>query len=146
LPVIAAEYGIGVALAGFMVSAFALPYGMFQLPFGPLGDRFGKLRVMALALGLFALAHLGFAVVQAYWLVVALRFITGAAAAAIISLCLAHIGDTYPYAERQAAMARYMAWVMLGNVLSSAFGGICSDLIGWRGALLVLGAVSVVST
>ena len=50
LPLIATEFGRSVGQAGLIVTAFAVPYGAFQIVFGPIGDRYGKLRVIAIAL------------------------------------------------------------------------------------------------
>ena len=50
LPVIADDFRVSVAAAGITVAAFTLPYGLMQIVFGPLGDRFGKMRVIGLAL------------------------------------------------------------------------------------------------
>ncbi|ODV44400.1 hypothetical protein AWV79_08410 [Cupriavidus sp. UYMMa02A] len=50
LPVLSADFDVPVGVAARSISAFVLAYGVMQLVFGPLGDRFGKLRVVAVAL------------------------------------------------------------------------------------------------
>jgi predicted MFS family arabinose efflux permease len=146
LPVLAREFDVGLATAGLIAGGFALPYGVFQLLYGPLADRLGKVRVMAWALLVFAVTHLGFIVAHDFAIVVGLRFLAGASAAAIISLSLAHIGDSIPYEERQAAIGRYMSWVFVGQLLGGAFGGIAEESIGWRDAFLLIGAAAGLCT
>ena len=43
-----------------------------------------------------------------WWLYV-LRFATGAAAAGVIPIALAYVGDAVPYHERQAALGRIIS-------------------------------------
>ena len=44
LHVIARDFHTIPPSAAIVISAYALPYGLFQLFYGPLGDRIGKLR------------------------------------------------------------------------------------------------------
>jgi len=49
LVVLGQEFQVTTGEASRVVSAFAVAYGVLQLIYGPLGDRFGKLRVISLA-------------------------------------------------------------------------------------------------
>ncbi|HEX9440000.1 MAG TPA: MFS transporter, partial [Roseiflexaceae bacterium] len=40
LPAMAADFQTTIADAGLLITAYALPYGVFQLVYGPLADRF----------------------------------------------------------------------------------------------------------
>jgi MFS family permease len=42
LPAITHDFRITIGTAGYVVSGYLLPYGLFQLAYGPLADRFGK--------------------------------------------------------------------------------------------------------
>ena len=114
LKVIAGEFNIGLQVAAWLISAYTFPYGLCQLFFGSFGDRFGKVRVMAVALGVFALGTAACALVPGFPVFVVLRFVTGVAAAAVIPLALSYIGDKVPVAERQVALGRFMSSLMLG--------------------------------
>ncbi len=143
LPVIAHDFRIGVGTAGMLVTAYAVPYGLFQLVYGPLGDAVGKLRVVGVAMALFALGTAGCAFVHDFTLLAVLRFATGAAAAAVIPLSLAYIADSYMYAERQAALGKYMGAVVFGQVLGSSLGGVFGESFGWRNVFVVLALASL---
>jgi predicted MFS family arabinose efflux permease len=147
LRVIADDFGVKVASASLIVSAYTLPYGLFQLVYGPLGDRIGKLRVMAGTLALFALGTAACALVSStqFLLLALLRFVTGAVAAALIPLSLGYIGDKVPYEGRQVALARFMSALMLGQILSNTLGGIFGQYLGWRGIFLVFGGAALVA-
>ncbi len=49
LVVLSEEFQVSTGDASAVVSVYAVVYGLSQLVFGPLGDRFGKLRVVSLA-------------------------------------------------------------------------------------------------
>ena len=50
LPAIALGFQTSVAAAGMLITAYTIPYGLFQLVYGPLADRFSRQRVMGVAL------------------------------------------------------------------------------------------------
>lgn len=141
---IADEFGVGIGTAGFVVTAYTLPYGLCQLIYGPLGDRIGRLSVMRVGLALFAIGTAACALAPGLPLLVLLRFLTGVAAAAMIPLTLAYIGDHYPYAERQATLATYLNAVALGQILGVSLGGSVADLLSWRAIFLAYGLLAAV--
>jgi len=144
LPIIAHQFNTSVGNAGNVVTAYAIPYGLFQLVYGPLGDRIGKAPVMVFAIGLFAFGTAACALSPNLLMLEALRFITGAVAAALIPLSLAYIGDHIPYARRQVAISQYLTAIALGTILSTSIGGVVADYLSWRYIFLVYGVVSIV--
>ncbi len=144
LHIIASEFKVNIGSAAVIVSAYTIPYGLFQLIYGPLGDRIGKLKVMAAALAAFAIGTAACAFVPNIAILTLLRLLTGMVAAAIIPLSLAYIGDNFPYAERQAAIGRYLSALMLGQILGSSIGGIFGDYFSWRDIFLLFGIVSLI--
>jgi predicted MFS family arabinose efflux permease len=145
LHVIAQQFGVSVDRAAIVASAYTFPYGLFQLFYGPMGDRVGKLRVMSVALTLFAFGTAACALVNDLTVFAVLRFVTGVVAAAIIPLSLGYIGDKVPLAGRQVALGRFMSALMLGQILSSSLGGVFGQYLSWRGVFWVFGALSLVA-
>ena len=143
LHIIADDFKVGVGSAGVIVSAYTIPYGLFQLVYGPLGDRIGKLKVMTAGMGVFAVGTAVCAVAPNLAILILLRFLTGLAAAAVIPLSLAYIGDNYPYEQRQAAIGKYLGFLVLGQILGGSLGGIFGEYISWRHIFLVFGVLSV---
>lgn len=143
LHIIADEFKTSVGNAGFIATAYTIPYGLFQLVYGPLGDYLGKLRVMMVAMGLFAIGTAACAIAPTLLFLDLLRFLTGVAAAAMIPLSLAYIGDAFPYKERQAAIGQFLGAVALGNILSTSLGGIVGDYLSWRYIFLLYGLVAL---
>lgn len=143
LHIIADEFGTSVGSAAVIVTAYNIPYGLFQLVYGPLGDRIGKLKVMTAAMILFALGTAACALVSSLTMLTLLRFLTGIAAAGIIPLSLAYIGDNFPYAERQTAIGQYLSAIVLGQILSGSLGGLFGEYLSWRDIFLLFGVVSI---
>lgn len=146
LPSIAAELGTSIGVASYAVSFYLLPYGLFQLAFGPLGDRFGKIRVASYAMIVFSAGTAVCGAFPGLAALLALRALTGAAAAALIPLTIAYIGDTVPYARRQATLGLLMASSGAAQGLGTSVGGLMAEVMSWRLVFPVLGALSGVVT
>ncbi len=145
LHIVAGEFNTDIGSAGLVVTAYTIPYGLFQLVYGPLGDRLGKLRVMTVAMALFAVGTAACGLAPNMLLLNLLRFLTGTVAAAMIPLSLAYIGDTFAYQERQVAIGKFVGLVALGNILSTSMGGIVGDFLNWRWIFVLYGLVSFVT-
>jgi YNFM family putative membrane transporter len=132
IPALSQDFHETVGAVGLAVSAYTLPYGLFQLGYGPLGDRTGKLTVIRWTFLVFAFGTglCGLAITLP--MLDLLRAVTGACAAAIIPLALAHIGDVVPYEQRQQTITNLMGATSFGNALSAAVGGAIGQFLSWR--------------
>ena len=137
LPTVADDLGVGVADAAILITAFTLAYGLFQLVHGPLGDRFGKIRTVAVAMLLAAAGSGACATAATLGEFAVYRFLTGMTAGAVIPLSFAFVGDNIPFETRQTVLGRFIAGTLLGATCGPLVGGICSDLVGWRASFLV---------
>lgn len=145
LPVLAEDFSVTVGQAARVIFAFAIAYGVFQLCFGPLGDRYGKLRIIALcALACVMGNGMAFLSPSLDWLVAA-RILSGACAAGIFPLAMAWIGDNVPYGERQAALARLASAGVMGMLAGQWLSGMIAEWAGWRPAFLVLALLFLIS-
>ncbi len=145
LPMLASELGGTVSSVAQVIASFALAYGLSQLLYGPLGDRFGKLKVILFACMAATLGAAACALSQNLTALTWARFFAGATAAGVIPLAIAWIGDSVPYAQRQAVMARFMAGTLTGLILGQILGGLASDTVGWRGAFWMIAAMYAMS-
>jgi len=129
-----------------VIFVFAIAYGAFQLCFGPLGDRYGKLRVIALcALACVMGNTMAVMAPDLDWLVAA-RILSGACAAGIIPLALAWIGDNVPYASRQAALAGLMSATVMGMLAGQWVVGMIAEGVGWRPAFALIACLFLLTS
>lgn len=138
LPSLADSFGVSAGAAATVISGFAIAYGVLQLVFGPLGDRYGKERVIGLAVLASMLLNLAIVFAPTLGALIALRVVAGAAAGGVIPLSMAHIGDSVPYAQRQSVLARFIAVVILGMISGQWLGGVFADLAQWRAAFVLM--------
>ena len=141
LPLIAEDYGVTTGAAAAAVTAFALAYGLLQVVCGPLGDRYGRYRTIAAAAFVSAFGSAACAAAPDLSTLIAARFIAGATIGAFIPLSLAWIGDSFPYAERQPVLARFLIGQMVGIGFGTALAGALAERYGWRAIFVLLAAV-----
>lgn len=140
IPRLANDFAITPGRAGAVVIWFAVAYGLMQLVFGPLADRYGKARVMGVAVNACALMAGACALASSFEALVWLRMAWGVAAAGVIPLAMAWIGDVVPFEERQPVLARLLLGTLSGMMAGQLAGGLFADTAaGWRGAFLANG-------
>lgn len=132
LPRLAAEFGVSLASASYVITCFSIAYGFSQLFFGPVGDRFGKYLVIACGSAACALTALLCALAPSFGMLLLARLLAGATAASLIPLSMAWIGDVIPYDERQPVLARFLLGQILGVSAGVFVGGLAADFLSWR--------------
>ncbi|HEY3555385.1 MAG TPA: MFS transporter [Casimicrobiaceae bacterium] len=143
LPALARQFATTTGVAAQVISAFAIAYGVLQLAYGPLADRYGKFRIVSIAVVGCAAANAAAAFAPSLDLLVASRAAAGGTAAAVIPLTMAWIGDAVPYAQRQEALARLLGATVLGMIAGQWSGGLLADTLGWRSVFIVLAVLFV---
>lgn len=138
LPALADEFSVSLAQAAQVVSFFAVAYGAAQLLYGPLGDRLGKFRVVTFATLACCVGSVVSALAADLATLVTGRVLVAVAAAALIPMSLAWVGDAVPYAQRQEMLARLGLGSTLGLVGGQLLGGLFTDWVGWRWAFVFL--------
>lgn len=144
LPAISENIGVAVERAGLLISAYMIPFGIFQLIFGPLADRYGKKQVITFSIILFTVATglcaVGFGLTD----LAIYRALTGIFAAAVMPISLALIGDIFPVEQRQGAIGTFMGISFLGQGLSMVTGGAIAYFLNWRGVFAIYALLSVI--
>jgi len=147
LPVLSDEFSVTAGQSAQVIYAFAIAYGVMQLVYGPLGDRLGKYTVVSFAVLACTVGAMGSALAPGLgWLTLA-RVVNGAAAAGVIPLAMAWVGDHVPYERRQPVLARLMGSMVLGVIAGQWLSGLFADTLGWRygfvGVALLFAATAV---
>jgi predicted MFS family arabinose efflux permease len=140
LPRLATDFDVGIAHASYVVTGFAVAYGLMQVLFGPLGDRFGKLRVIACSCAIAAVASVACLLAPGFEGLLVARIVAGAFCGSIIPLAMAWIGDVVAYQDRQPVLARFILGQILGLAAGTAIGGVAAGHASWRWPFGVLAA------
>lgn len=147
LPELSRVFDVGLSQAAQVISLFAVVYGVAQLVYGPLGDRLGKFRIIAWATLACGIGSVLAALAGSLNLLVLARMATGLAAAAIIPLSMAWIGDSVRLDQLQETIARVGLGTTLGIGGGQLIGGLLTQTLGWRWAFvfmaLLFGVVGV---
>ena len=146
LPAIAKSIGVSPVRAGLLISAYMIPFGLFQLVFGPLSDRYGKRQVINFSMVFFTVGTGLCGIGMGLYDLAFYRAITGVFAASVMPICLALIGDVIPMERRQQAIGTFMGIAFLGQGLSMAVGGSIAYFVSWRGVFFVYAGLAVLST
>jgi MFS family permease len=137
MPLVSADLE-GIALYGWVFSAFLLADLVGIVLAGELADRFGPALPFGVGLALFAIGLLIGGLAPSMPVLVAARAIQGFGAGAIPAVAYVVIGRTYPDSLRPRMFAILStAWVVPG-IAGPALAAFIADHIGWRSVFLGL--------
>ncbi len=146
LPAVAQNLNIDIAKAGLLITAYMIPFGIFQIIFGPIADRYGKKQVITFSIIMFTIATGLCALGSSLTNLAIYRGLTGIFAASVMPISLALIGDIFPMEERQQAIGTFMGISFLGQGLSMAIGGTIAYFLNWRGVFIAYAVLSLIPT
>src|SRR6266576_1049095 len=120
----AQSHGASLAIIGAMASAYLVSNFIFQYPSGWLADRWGRKQVMILGLFIQAILSLLYLFITDPILFVALRFVEGIAAAALLPSARAMIIDIVPPEQQGEAYGMFGAFFNAGFLIGPGLGGL----------------------
>ncbi|HRO29765.1 MFS transporter [Citricoccus sp.] len=132
LVVLATDLGASLAQALAVAGVYFLAYGFTQPVWGTLSDRFGRMRLMRVALLGAAVTGILSALAPNLALLIVARALTGVFFGGIIPTAITYIGDTVPGPHRHGALADNMSAVAVGTALATAAAGFIGETVGWR--------------
>jgi MFS transporter, DHA2 family, multidrug resistance protein len=121
----------------WIVDSYSLVLAALILPAGLLGDRYGRKRVLIIALVLFGAASLACAYATSTGALIAARAAGGIGAAAIFPLALSVLPVLFQEAERQRAVAAIGGATMLSFPIGPMVGGYLLDHFWWGSVFLI---------
>ncbi|HLX51028.1 MAG TPA: MFS transporter [Streptosporangiaceae bacterium] len=143
LPSIRSDLGLTTSSLQWVVSGYVLGYGGLLLLGGRAADLLGRRRVFLVALGVFAVASLLGGLASSAGLLIAARFVKGAAAAFTAPSGLSIITTTFAEgSQRNRAVSIYSAFGASGFSLGLVLSGLLTE-VSWRWTLLLPAPVAV---
>ena len=145
LPALTGGFGATMSQAQLTLTGLLLAFGLSQLVWGPVSDRYGRRPVLLSGLIAYIVAAIGSAFAPSMELLIGWRIVQGAAMGAGVMAARAVIRDLYSPADGARMMSRGLSGLAVVACLSAPLGGLLSDLISWRAALLALAVFGVAS-
>lgn len=149
LPSIERDLGATSSMLSLVVAGYALTFAVGMIPGGRLGDLYGRRRMFAAGIALFALTSAACGLAPNAESLVVARFLQGAAGALMTPQVLAILGTVYTGERRAKAFAAYGFAMGIAGVLGQLLGGalIHADVggLGWRAIFLINVPVGIVT-
>jgi MFS family permease len=131
---------------GFVFSAFAYPYLLFQIFGGWVGDRFGARIALTVAGVIWSLGTVMTGLAGSFASLVAARLILGFGEGATFPVATRAMSDWTPASRRGFAQGITHSAARLGNALTPPMVAALVVLVSWRGSFIVLGVASFIWT
>jgi EmrB/QacA subfamily drug resistance transporter len=138
--------GLGVSALQWVLDVYNLVYATLLLTGGLLGDLFGRRRIFAAGVALFALGSLACGLAPSGTVLIAARGITGLGAALLLPASLSILSATYPDAgERAHAIGIWASCNGLAFAIGPTLGGVLVATAGWRSLFFVVVPVAALA-
>ncbi|SEN42527.1 DHA2 family efflux MFS transporter permease subunit [Actinacidiphila rubida] len=133
LPSIQRDLGFSQAGLAWVVNAYLIAFGGLLLLTGRIGDLLGRRRLLVAGLTAFSAASLLCGIADSAGLLIAARFVQGAAGAMVSAVALGMVIALYPEPRGRArAMGVYSFTQSAGGVLGLLLGGILTQAVNWH--------------
>jgi EmrB/QacA subfamily drug resistance transporter len=132
LSAIRLDLGASIEDLEWTVNAYNLSFAVLLIPAAALGDRYGRRRLYAGGLALFAAASAACALAPEVGWLVAARAVQGAGAALVLTLGLALLSAAFPPEKRGTAIGLFSAVTGISVALGPLVGGAIVEGISWE--------------
>ena len=137
-------FGLTDTQFGWVLSAFALGYALFQTPAGALADRYGARLVLTCVVGLWSVFTALTGIAWSFASLLLFRFLFGAAEAGAYPTCARAFYAWLPAGERGLAQGINFSGSRLGAAFALPAVAWLVMMAGWRLAFIMLGMLGVI--
>jgi len=132
LSAIRVDLGASIEALEWTVNAYNLSFAVLLLTGTALGDRFGRRRMFAYGIGLFAGASAACALATSVGWLIAARALQGAGAALVVPLAMALLGAAFPREERARALGLFSGITGVALIAGPVVGGAIAQGLAWQ--------------
>ena len=143
-PEIRRELALSNTQLGFVLSAFAYPYLLFQVFGGWVGDRFGPRRTLFICGLIWAAATILTGLASSLVILFLVRMLLGVGEGATFPVATRAMQSWTPPARRGFAQGVTHAFARFGNAITPPIVAWLIALVTWRGSFVALGCCSLV--
>ncbi|HEU0204012.1 MAG TPA: MFS transporter [Burkholderiaceae bacterium] len=144
LPAIQRDLNATAFEAQWVVESYALVLAALLLIGGSLGDRFGRRKIFAVGVAIFAVASVACTVSADVSMLIAARALQGLGAALLVPGSLALISASFPEKERGRAIGTWSGFSGITAALGPVLGGYLVEHYSWTWAFLINVPLAVV--
>lgn len=142
LPVLAAEFHVGLPRSGWTVTAPLLAVAAVAPFVGSISDRLGRKHLIIAAAALLVVPTLLLAAAHSMQVFVLLRFVQGLLLPFIFTVTVGYIGDECEGAEVIRLTGTYAVGTIIGGFFGRFVLGYATEFSGWRIGFVILGLLT----
>jgi predicted MFS family arabinose efflux permease len=146
LPMVMEDFQASPLQAGLTVGATVLAVGLISPFIGMLSDALGRKNVICTSLLALTLPTALIPLTHSLNALIALRFMQGLAVPGIVVVLIAYIGEEFRASGMARMMAIYVGGTVMGGFCGRFITGHAGDLLGWRGAFVLLAVMNLLGT
>jgi EmrB/QacA subfamily drug resistance transporter len=137
LPAIQADLQATAFQAQWVVESYALLLAALLLVGGALGDHYGRRRIFAIGVGIFAISSVACGLAADVHQLIAARAVQGIGGALLVPGSLALISAAFPEKERGKAIGTWSGFSGITAAVGPVLGGFLVDHFSWTWAFLI---------
>lgn len=145
LPEVAADFGVTEAVAGYLISGYALAVAVGAIGLTAAVIRLDRKTVLGSLMILFIAGNLVSALAPTYELLLAGRILAALCHGAFFGIGAVVAADMVAPSKRAGAIAMMFAGLTTANVLGVPFGTLLGQQYGWRSTFWAITAIGVVA-
>lgn len=139
-----ADLNTSGALLGFLAAAYFYPYALMQLPSGLLSDSWGPRKTITIFFAIAGVASIFLGMVESMGLAILARALVGLGVAMLFVPTMKVLTNWFRADEFARMTGILMAVGGLGGYTASRPLAWLSDMLGWRGSFVAIGAATLV--
>ena len=143
-PSITRELGLTDVQMGYVFSAFALAYGIFEIPMGWWGDRIGQRKALTRIVACWSAFTALTGLARSFSALITTRLLFGAAEAGAFPTLTRALARWFPTVELGSVTGVIWMGARLGGALAPPLSAMLILRYGWRATFIIFGAVGLV--
>ncbi|PEX91520.1 MFS transporter [Bacillus cereus] len=143
IPNIAKSTATPMEKGGWLITSYALFYGLTAPFFGPISDKFGRKQMIVTGMFIFSIGTFCTGLTQDFNTILVFRALTGLSGAMIMPSIFALIGDKTPYKMRGMAMGMVMGAMVGSTVLGVPIGAFLTSVGNWQWTFYGIGILAM---
>lgn len=146
LPILLLSIDFNTQNIGILTAIYPAVWGLGQLFTGKMADLFSKKKMLFWGMLLQGLAILLIPVISEFYLFAGIMAVLGLGTALVYPTFLAAIAESTSPVQRAESIGTFRLWRDLGYAFGAVISGITADLFGVNYAILLIGAITLISS